>query len=114
MHQQAVSISVRAAWSALTKIVLLLINEKPRRHDDVRPFYAATPRLFPFYETMLRGQKPKGQRIQNISVFLGIEPVRPIGIDGNDRRFAEHGFREDAAGDRPERQAMMRVTEGKP
>jgi hypothetical protein len=56
MHQQAVSISFHAQRIALTKVVLLLIDEKPRHHDDVSP-------LFPLHATMLRGLSPEGQRI---------------------------------------------------
>jgi len=56
MHQQAVSISFHAQRRSLTKIVLLLIDEKPRHHDDVCPFS-------PLHLTMLRGLSPEGQRI---------------------------------------------------
>jgi len=51
MHQQAVSISDHAQQSSLAKIILLLIDEKPRHHDDVCPFS-------PLHGTMLRGLLP--------------------------------------------------------
>lgn len=103
MHQQAVSISDHAQQSSLAKIILLLIDEKPRHHDDVCPFS-------PLHGTMLRGPLTEGQRIS----FSGIEPSRAIRVNRDNRRFAQHRFSQNTTGNGPERQPVMGVAEGKP